>query len=322
MQKCPNCGQPALRTEDWACQWCGYPLVSKAYKKIPKTYKQLKEERQYKPRPPEYEPLAERETEVEPEPELEVEPELIPEPEAMVELEAEAEVEPEPAVLPEAVVEPEPEVGVETEPEIEQEPVLETEVEVVHKPKAKTKRKSRPAPVVVVVNPEAEVGIEPEPVGDPGSEAEAKPELELEAELGIETDVVEVSVARLNSAFQADKTAANEKLMDKTFRVMGVVDKVVVRDHLDIRYVLLTSTDKKGIWNVRCTFGKEQSSKLNRLSTGQQLIVEGKYSGYERNIIMKDSLTLKLNLKSSVGLKLQTMLYGKPFISTTGPGNY
>ncbi|MFC1929116.1 zinc ribbon domain-containing protein, partial [Chloroflexota bacterium] len=35
MQKCPNCGQPAARTEDWACQWCGYPLLSKSYKKIP-----------------------------------------------------------------------------------------------------------------------------------------------------------------------------------------------------------------------------------------------------------------------------------------------
>ncbi|MFC1994974.1 hypothetical protein ACFLVK_01025 [Chloroflexota bacterium] len=289
MQKCPNCGQPALRTEDWACQWCGYPLISKAYRKIPKTYKQLKEERLYKPRPPEYEPLAERETEVESEPEPEVELKLIPEPEAMIELEAEAEVKSEPAVEPEAVVEPEQEVGVEAEPEIEQEPVLETEVEVAPGPKAKTKHKSRPEPEVAV-EPEVEVEVEPEPVEESEPETEAKPEPELEAELEIEADVVEVSVARLNSAFQADKTAANEKLMDKTLRVTGVVDKVVVRDHLDIRYVLLTSADKKGIWNVRCTFGKEQGSKLNRLSTGQQLTAEGKYSGYERNILMKDCI--------------------------------
>jgi len=45
MRRCPNCGQATARTEDWACQWCGYPLLSKSYKKIPKTYKQLKEER-------------------------------------------------------------------------------------------------------------------------------------------------------------------------------------------------------------------------------------------------------------------------------------
>ncbi|MFC2016251.1 hypothetical protein ACFLUF_00895, partial [Chloroflexota bacterium] len=52
MQKCPNCGQETARTMDWACQWCGYPLSSKSYKKIPKTYKQLKEEGLYKQKPP------------------------------------------------------------------------------------------------------------------------------------------------------------------------------------------------------------------------------------------------------------------------------
>lgn len=45
MPNCPNCSQPTARTEDWACQWCGYPLISGGYKKIPKTYRQLKEER-------------------------------------------------------------------------------------------------------------------------------------------------------------------------------------------------------------------------------------------------------------------------------------
>ncbi len=49
MPKCTNCGQPTRRTEDWACQWCGYPVLSKSYRKIPKTYKQLKEERLHKP---------------------------------------------------------------------------------------------------------------------------------------------------------------------------------------------------------------------------------------------------------------------------------
>ena len=45
MRKCPNCGQPTARTEDWACQWCGHPLLSDSYKKIPKTFKELKDER-------------------------------------------------------------------------------------------------------------------------------------------------------------------------------------------------------------------------------------------------------------------------------------
>ncbi len=72
MRKCPNCGQTAERTEDWACQWCGYPLLSKSYKKIPKTYRQLKGEK-----PPEPELVSE------PEPEPVAEPEPEPAPGAM-----------------------------------------------------------------------------------------------------------------------------------------------------------------------------------------------------------------------------------------------
>lgn len=44
LRECPNCGQLTGRTEDWACQWCGYPLLSGSYKKIPKTFGQLKGE--------------------------------------------------------------------------------------------------------------------------------------------------------------------------------------------------------------------------------------------------------------------------------------
>jgi len=73
MSKCPNCGQTAERTEDWACQWCGYPLLSTSYKKIPKTYRQLREEKLGEQTPPV--------PEVKPEPVPEVEPEPVPEPE-------------------------------------------------------------------------------------------------------------------------------------------------------------------------------------------------------------------------------------------------
>ena len=103
MRKCPNCGQTAERTEDWACQWCGYPLLSKSYKKIPKTYRQLKEETVASPPPshgtlppthaPEPEPVAEPQPEPEPEPVAEPQPEPTPEPEP----ESVPESEPEPA---------------------------------------------------------------------------------------------------------------------------------------------------------------------------------------------------------------------------------
>ena len=45
MARCYNCGRETLRTKDWACQWCGHPLLFGPFKKIDKTYRQLKEER-------------------------------------------------------------------------------------------------------------------------------------------------------------------------------------------------------------------------------------------------------------------------------------
>jgi len=102
MPKCPNCGLETLRTEDWACQWCGSPLLSSAYKMIPKTYKQLKQERLYEAKPiPESklepEPVAMLESE--PEPVLESQREPIPEPEQEVEPVPESKLEPEPVAM-------------------------------------------------------------------------------------------------------------------------------------------------------------------------------------------------------------------------------
>ena len=84
MPRCPNCNRKTLRTEDWACQWCGYPLLSGSYKNVAKTYKQLKEERLHKPEPvqkhePEPEPEPVLESQVEPISEAKKEAETIPE---------------------------------------------------------------------------------------------------------------------------------------------------------------------------------------------------------------------------------------------------
>jgi hypothetical protein len=99
---------------------------------------------------------------------------------------------------------------------------------------------------------------------------------------------IQVSVDELSSAYQADKMAAHEKLKEKIIRITGLVDKVFVRDHLDIRYIVLTGTNKAAVWNVRCSFGKESLSGLSRLTNGQEVVVRGKYDGYSKNIIMKD----------------------------------
>ncbi len=45
MANCPNCGRATERTQDWVCQWCGYPLPSGSFRQIAKTYQEVKAER-------------------------------------------------------------------------------------------------------------------------------------------------------------------------------------------------------------------------------------------------------------------------------------
>jgi len=127
---CPNCGRKTARTEDWACQWCGYPLPGGFYEKIEKTYKQLQAEKLHRPPaeeevetspPPAYEPPPPTEI-AEPEPVLEVETgpavETVPAEEPGEETEKMAtEPEPSPEPPPEPPAEPMPELQAEPLPE-------------------------------------------------------------------------------------------------------------------------------------------------------------------------------------------------------------
>jgi len=117
MRECPNCGQPAARTEDWACQWCAYPLVSESYEKMPKTYKELKKEKLTGQKLPETklpkrEPLVREEIKATPLPSHEIlppthtpesEPELVSEPESISAPKPESVAEPKPELMPTAI---------------------------------------------------------------------------------------------------------------------------------------------------------------------------------------------------------------------------
>jgi hypothetical protein len=145
MKACPNCGRPTARTKDWACQWCGYPLLSGGYKALPETYSELKGKIKPEGKPPVpellesevIEPKAETvveleaKTEVEPEPEAEPEPVLGAKPKPKSKAKVKTVAEPEPEV--EAAAEPEPVLEAEDkrepEPELESEPVAEAEPE-------------------------------------------------------------------------------------------------------------------------------------------------------------------------------------------------
>jgi len=152
MANCPNCGLSTMRTKDWACQWCGYPLVSGMYGKTSKTFAELKQEREGETVSTAL--LVETEPIVEPEPETNqvVEPEGEPEPEPekaqAVETEPEPAPEPETDQVTEVEVEPAHEPGknqvVETEATVEPEPVTPEE------PEPSAEKEVQPIPEVTV----------------------------------------------------------------------------------------------------------------------------------------------------------------------------
>jgi len=281
MSRCPNCGQKTSRTEDWACPSCGYPLLSPSYKKITKTYKQFQAEKSSELKTP----LAEYEPEVEPEPESAPEPEVEPVLEPELKQIAEPMAEPEPTSAPELEVEPVPEPESIPEPEVE--PMPEPEIEPVPEPESIPEPEVEPVP-----EPELKQVVEPVAAPEPESAPEPAPEAVAEAEPVLEPEsasgAIVITVAQLNSMYNADRAAANAKLTNKALRITGVVKKVVVREHLGIQYMLLASSGNQGHWNVRCTFDEKHGSGLKKLTSGETATVQGEYAGYERNIILKN----------------------------------
>ncbi len=266
MPSCPNCGRQTLRTRDWACQWCGYPLLSRSYKKIDKTFKQLQEERSLSWRSES--PLAEPESEIAPEPALEPESEteaVPPEPPEVKQQRPEA---PEPAPGPVEERRPDPAAVLEAAP------LTEPELPSVPPPPAPI---APPAPA-----PQLAPGPVPESLPNPPPASVAPPDLNTL------TDGTVLSVDQLDALFKANRLGVHSKLLNKTIVITGFVDKVFIRDHIDVRYVVLTGAHKNVTWTVRCTFGKESVSQMERLGEGQEVTLRGKYDNYGKNIIFKD----------------------------------
>jgi hypothetical protein len=282
MASCPNCGRRTMRTKDWVCQWCGYPLLGGGYKQLDKTYKEFQQERN-----PAWKSV-------------------VPEPEPQFEFEPEEEAAPEPEPPWKRQQPPRPAYQMKPEPEPEHEP--EEEYELGPEPKAEYEPGPEPAPQPPPAaahpepppepqpGPELLARPEPEPVLLPKVEPSAPPALprqEVSAEpltvpsLDSIKDGSELTIDQIDALFRADSVGANTALRDKTLVIKGMVNKVFIRDHLDIRYMILNGT-RKGLWGVRCGFGKESSPQMSRLSEGQTIALRGRYDGYSKNIIFKD----------------------------------
>jgi hypothetical protein len=285
MPACPNCGRQTMRTSDWACQWCGYPLLSRAYKKIDKTFKELQEERfrgikSSSPEPESKTYATSIEREPPPEPEVLKPPprfERIVQPPPV----AERQPPPPPPPAPEPVLEAEAGLAPPPPPPPAPELVLKAEAELAPAPEPPPLAAPAPAPQLVT-EPESV----PELVSAPPPEPEPAPV--VVPDLDAITDGVALTVDELDALYKANRQGAHARLMGKTIVVKGFVEKVFIRDHIDVRYILLTGTNKKVVWPVRCTFTKENISSMQRLNDGQEVALRGQYDNYSKNIIFKD----------------------------------
>jgi hypothetical protein len=150
--------------------------------------------------------------------------------------------------------------------------------------------------------PQDEVASEPAPIMTPPPvqksplPAASKPEFFTEPEPPPEPmitledveDGMEIAVEQIDSLFRTNKEAANSAFIDKIFIIQGIVEKVFVREHLDIRYLLLTGILQGITWTLRCTFEKEHAAGLSSLQEGQAVKLQGTYDSYGKNIIFKD----------------------------------
>jgi hypothetical protein len=320
MAACPNCGRRTLRTKDWVCQWCGYPLLGGGYKPIDKTYRELQEERNSSFRPEEQEPEPEYKYEPEPEPDPEPKPEpkwkLNKAPKPSYQKKTQPAPEPESEYPPEDLA-PEPELGPSPRPvyrpaprpvePLRTQPAPRPTPEIAPQPQPGILPRSRPEPVLLpraetapqpepplVVPPRAEPPLQsvaplrPEPPPAPQPEALTLPSLDSI------TNGTQLSIDQIDAMFRADNVGTNLALKDKVIVIKGIINKVFIRDHLDIRYLVLTGA-RKVVWSARCTFDKEASSSMSRLAEGQAVALRGKYDGYGKNIIFKECTLLASN---------------------------
>jgi hypothetical protein len=297
MASCPNCGRRTLRTKDWVCQWCGYPLLGGGYKTIDKTYKELQEERNPVGKALEPEILDDMGAEPEQEPEPEPEPKPEPlwklrkppkptyKPKATPEPETEPEPEPRPAPRPAAQYRPptppppRPEIA---PPRPRPELAAQSKPEPVLLPKAEPAPQPEPAPP----HPESSApSPRPEPVRPP--EPEPKEEPVAVPSLDSIKEGTQLTIDQIDALFRADNISANAALKEKTLVIKGIVNKVFIRDHIDVRYLVLTGA-RRVIWSARCSFEKESVGPMSRLSEGQAVALRAKYDGYGKNIIFKN----------------------------------
>jgi chromosome segregation ATPase len=274
MANCPNCGRSTLRTQDWACQWCGYPLISGSFKQMPMTYQEAKAERLHS--------CVTAETVVELESQVAGAVEEMEETREQV---AEAVEEAEETAEPVAEVAEEAEETRElvTEAAEEAEETRELVIEAAEEVEETGESVAEAAE-------EAEETREPvtEAVEEMEEPREPVAEVAEEAEETSESEVVPITIEELNRICKEDSEAAEARFANTVLQVIGVVVRIPPMESIENPCLILTNTEKSVARNLLCVFDKQYEAAINKLSVGQMVTVQGKYDGCVINILLND----------------------------------
>ena len=162
-------------------------------------------------------------------------------------------------------------------------------------PEAEAAKEAEPKQEPMITPPPAaatEPMITPPPASEPAMPSTPAPAPIAVPKIETLTDGELLTVDGLDALFRENKIATHTALTEKTMKIQGVIEKIFIRDHIDVRYLVLRGTQKKLLWPVRCTFGKQVVTDMYRLKEGQEVIIQGKYDGYGKNIIFKDCVVV------------------------------
>lgn len=93
------------------------------------------------------------------------------------------------------------------------------------------------------------------------------------------SEIISITVEELLKAYENDIESAEKKYGNRTLKIKGVVDRIEVKDNLDIYYMILSNPERNLQQAVRCVFNKKNGAELNKLTPGQEVTVQGKYDG-------------------------------------------
>lgn len=317
MPRCPNCFRETMRTTDWACYLCGYPLASPGFKLVEKTYGQIREERLSGKKPAaqeereedhncrEYSVFTEemedvplvsshntyREVDTFRDEENVIDENVSPEPVLIQKVSEQEEDNDSESVSDEEIIK---ELNNTAQKEISEEPeesecgveTVENVSEVAEDNNTANAELGNNTDDVLLTEKEQsmESAEEAEQI-IPDKFAQAMPETAVTEEPAqtekepIAPADINVTIDELLADYAADYTSATEKFVNRTIRLSGYAGAIDVKEVLAINYIRITDASLNLTKSVQCMFDKKHADELKSLGKGQQVTVQGKYTG-------------------------------------------